>query len=77
MGDFFYDAGNVEKESFSLANFRIGYQAEHWGIDLWIRNAFDEEYIPVAFQPSPIDPTAFVGENGPPRTVGFTLSAGI
>ena len=40
---------------------------------LWIRNAFDEAYIPVAFQASPFDPTVFVGETGAPQTFGATL----
>jgi len=77
-GDFFYDEGNLEKESFGLANFRIGYQAERWRLDVWVRNAFDEEYVPIAFQSNPLlNPTAFVGESGAPRTFGVTLSGGI
>jgi outer membrane receptor protein involved in Fe transport len=41
--------------------------------DLWVRNLFDEEYIPIAFQPNPGDSSLFVGESGAPRTYGFTL----
>ena len=73
-GDFFYDAGNREGDSYGLASFRLGMDSELYGISVWVRNAFDEEYEPIAFQPSPVDPTVFVGESGAPRVLGFTLS---
>ena len=57
-----------------MTNFRAGVSGRCWRLEAWIRNAFDEAYIPVAFQPSPTDPSAFVGENGAPRTFGVTLS---
>lgn len=47
---------------------------DHWRLEAWVRNAFDEEYVPVAFQPNPMDPKTFVGESGAPRTFGLTLS---
>lgn len=73
VGDFFYDAGNLKAESYNLTNFRVGLGGEQWRIDGWIRNAFDNDYIPVAFQPNPGDPTAFVGESAAPQTYGVTL----
>ncbi len=76
-GDFFYDPGNREGDDFSLANFRAGVEGERWGFHVWLRNAFDEEYIPIALQVNPADPTFFVGESGAPRTVGVTLSVNI
>jgi iron complex outermembrane receptor protein len=72
-GTFYYDAGNREGESFGVASFRVGVGGESWRLDAWIRNAFDESYVPVAFQPNPADPSAFVGESGAPRTFGCTL----
>jgi len=74
LGTFYYDAGNRESESFGLANFRAGVGGEHWRLEAWVRNAFDESYVPVAFQPNPADPSAFIGESGAPRTVGLTLN---
>jgi iron complex outermembrane receptor protein len=74
VGEFFYDAGNLEDESYQLVDFSAGVRQRRWDLDFWIRNAFDEEYVSVAFQPNPFDPTAFVGENGPPQTFGFTLN---
>lgn len=74
IGTYYLDAGNREKESFSLANFRVGLQWDNIRVEGWIRNAFDDEYVLVAFQPDPFDPTTFVGENGAPRTMGVTVS---
>ena len=74
LGSFNYDAGNLEDEEYALANFRAGIGGDTWRVEGWIRNAFDDEYVPVAFQPSPADPTVFVGESGAPRTFGVTLS---
>jgi len=73
VGDFFYDASNLEGDSFELVNLRAGVERGDWRLALWVRNAFDEEYVPVAFQPDPTDPTAFVGENGAPRTLGVSF----
>ncbi len=73
-GTFHYDAGNRGSERFGIANFRTGIGGEHWRLEAWVRNALGEEYVPVAFQPNPADPTAFVGESGAPRTFGLTLS---
>ena len=73
VGTFFYDAGNRESERFGLLNLRAGVGGEHWRIEAWIRNALSEEYVPVAFQPNPGDPSVFVGESGAPRTLGFSF----
>jgi iron complex outermembrane receptor protein len=73
VGDFAYEPGNNETESYELANFRIGLRRDGWDASLWARNAFDEEYVPIAFQINPADPTQFVGENGAPATWGITL----
>ena len=72
--DMFYDAGNLESDSWTLVNLRSGVRKGRWGLDVSVRNTFDEEYIPVALQVNPADPTMFVGENGTPRTVLVTLS---
>ncbi|MFQ5504147.1 MAG: TonB-dependent receptor [Planctomycetota bacterium] len=73
LGEFFYDAGNLGGERYELANFRLGLGGALWRLEVWIRNAFDQRYVPVAFQPSPADPRLFVGESAAPRTFGLTL----
>lgn len=75
VGTFYYDAANREDESYQLVNLRGGIGKSGWTVELWARNLLEEEYVPVAFQPNPADPTLFVGENGAPRTYGFTLRA--
>ena len=75
VGEFFYDAGNLDGDDYALVNFHAGVTAGRIGLSVWVRNAFDEEYVPIAFQPSPADPSTFVGENGAPRVIGLTLSA--
>ncbi len=73
VGTFYYDAGNRAGENYDLANFRLGCGGKQWRVDAWLSNAFDENYIPVAFQPNPADPSQFVGESAAPRTYGFTV----
>ena len=74
VGTFYYDAGNLESESFTVFDFRAGIEQPHWRLEAWMRNALDEDYVPVAFQPSPVDPFLFVGESGAPRTFGVSLT---
>ncbi|MHC4811688.1 MAG: TonB-dependent receptor [Planctomycetota bacterium] len=73
VGTFHYDAGNIGSENYDLANLRIGCGGKNWRVDAWLNNAFDENYVPVAFQPNPADPTQFVGESAAPRTYGVTV----
>src|SRR5262249_7769657 len=53
-GRFFYDATNAQSQSrYVIADFRIGIEGGaplpvRWRLDGWIRNAFDEEYVPLA-----------------------------
>lgn len=76
VGSYYYDAGNRQKEDFKLLDLRAGVRREHWGLELWVKNALDEEYVQIAFQPSTQDPSSFVGESGAPMTLGITLSGG-
>ena len=48
-GAFQYDDQNREgQDAYSLANFRGGVRGKFFSADLWIRNAFDTDYIPLA-----------------------------
>jgi len=81
-GRFFYDATNAESQGrFDLANFRLGVEGRAplpftWRVDLWVRNAFGEDYVPLAF-PFPLAASGYVGESGAPRTFGATLQIGM
>jgi iron complex outermembrane recepter protein len=70
-GPFHYDDANLaEQEAYSLANFRAGVRWKYVFAEGWIRNAFDTDYIPVAFPYR--TQSGFIGESGRPRTFGIT-----
>ncbi|MGI9012766.1 MAG: TonB-dependent receptor [Phycisphaerales bacterium] len=74
IGTYYFDAGNRASDEYSLVNLRVGIEINRFRIEAWMRNALDDDYVLVAFQPNPADPSAFVGENGSPRTFGVSLS---
>ena len=70
-GAFRYDDLNREgQDAYSLANFRAGVRGRYLFGEVWMRNAFDTRYIPVAFAYGGLAPSGFVGEMGAPRTFG-------
>jgi iron complex outermembrane receptor protein len=81
-GRYFYDATDAQSQGrYVLADFRLGVEGGHplpftWRIDGWVRNAFGEDYVPLAF-PFVLAPSGYVGESGAPRTFGVTLSIGL
>lgn len=71
-GPFKYDdANSVGQDAYSLTNFRAGVRWKSIYAEGWVRNAFDSEYIPLAFA-YPGMPSGFIGESGRPRTFGVT-----
>jgi len=73
-GSFFYDDFNSAKQdAYGLLNLRAGLRSKLLFGEVWIRNATNSRYIPIAFPYS--SPSGFVGEMGAPRTVG--LRAGV
>ena len=60
-------------DQYNLTNLRAGLNYQNWRADLFVQNAFDEEYVAIAFQANPGDPTQFVGQNGAPRTFGLSV----
>ncbi len=74
-GRYFYNTANTESQSsYWLTNLRAGYKTSNWFAELWVNNAFDKEYIPIAFE-FPNYQSGFLGENGAPQMVG--LRAGV
>jgi iron complex outermembrane receptor protein len=72
-GAFRYDDLNREgQDAYSLANFRAGVRGRYLFGEVYVRNAFDTRYIPVAFAYGPLAPSGFIGEMGRPRTFGVT-----
>jgi iron complex outermembrane recepter protein len=72
-GSFHYDDLNrAEQEAYSLANFRAGVRGRLVFGEVWIKNAFDTRYVPLAFPYPGLAPSGFVGEAGRPRTFGIS-----
>ena len=72
-GSFHYDDLNrAEQEAYSLANFRAGIRSGLVFGEVWVKNAFDTKYVPLAFPYLGFAPSGFVGEAGRPRTFGIS-----
>ncbi len=75
-GRFEYDEANTEgQDAYSLVNLRAGARAKYVFGEVWVRNAFDTRYIPIAIPYFGFAPSGFIGESGRPRTFG--VSAGV
>lgn len=73
-GAFKYDEANtVGQDAYTLVNLRGGVHGRRYFGDLWMKNAFDTFYVPIAFAFPGLAPSGFVGEPGKPRTFGVTL----
>jgi iron complex outermembrane receptor protein len=76
-GAFEYDDLNTQsQDAYSLANFRAGVRGRFLFVEGWIRNAFNTEYIPIAFAYGQLAPSGFIGEMGRPRTFGISAGVG-
>lgn len=72
-GAFRYDDLNREgQDAYALANLRAGVRGKFVFGEVWVKNAFDTRYIPIAFAYGPFAPSGFVGEMGRPRTFGVS-----
>ena len=72
-GAFKYDDMNLAgQDAYSLVNIRGGARGGRLFAEGWVRNAFDTNYVPVAFAYGPLAPSGFIGESGRPRTFGVT-----
>lgn len=73
-GAFAYDEGNTEgQERYSIVNLRGGARSRYLSLEVWLRNAFDTNYVPIAIPYPGFAPSGFIGENGRPRTFGITI----
>ncbi len=72
-GAFDYDEANTRgQEAYSLVNVRAGARSKYLFGELWVRNAFQTDYVPIAI-PYQFAQSGFIGENGRPRTFGVSL----
>jgi len=75
--EFYFDVSHDQKsERHSLANARVGFETERWTAQLWVRNAFDENYAVRGFyfgNEPPDFPTKLYVRRGDPRQLGFTV----
>jgi iron complex outermembrane receptor protein len=73
-GSFHYDDLNLQsQDAYGLVNLRGGVRSRMVFGELWIRNAFDRHYVPLAFPYPGLAPSGFVGEPGRPRTFGVSF----
>jgi iron complex outermembrane receptor protein len=73
-GAFAYDEANTQsQDAYSLVNMRAGARAKRLFGEVWVRNAFDTQYVPIAIPYPGFAPSGFIGENGRPRTFGITV----
>jgi iron complex outermembrane recepter protein len=73
-GAFQYDDANtVGQSAYSLANFRAGVRGKRAVAEIWVRNAFNRNYVPIAFAYPGLAPSGFIGEPGAPRSFGARL----
>jgi iron complex outermembrane receptor protein len=76
-GAYHYDDLNrAGQDAYSLVNLRGGFRAGKFGVEGWVSNVFDTQYVPVAFAYGSLTPSGFIGEPGHPRTVGLTARVG-
>ena len=72
-GAFEYDEANTRgQEAYSLVNLRAGARFRSLLGELWVRNAFQTRYVPIAI-PYQFAQSGFIGENGRPRTFGVSF----
>lgn len=76
-GAFHYDdANSASQDAYALVNLRAGARGRLLSAELWVRNAFDTRYVPLAFAYPGLAPSGFVGEPGRPRTFGLSVGVG-
>lgn len=47
---YFSNSHNSKSPSYNLINASVGYQAEYWGVNFWVRNALDKDYYNRGFK---------------------------
>jgi iron complex outermembrane receptor protein len=75
-GAFEYDENNTQsQDAYSILNIRAGGRHQRFFAEVWLRNALDTRYVPIAIPYPGFAPSGFIGENGRPRTFGISIGA--
>ena len=73
-GGFEYDEANTRgQDAYSIVNLRAGARHKHLFAEVFVRNAFETRYVPIAIPYQGFAPSGFIGENGRPRTFGVSV----
>ena len=74
---FYFDVSHDQKsKAYELVNARVGFDAESWTTQIWVRNLFDRDYAVRGFffgNEPPDFPSTVYTRFGDPRQVGVTL----
>jgi iron complex outermembrane recepter protein len=70
------DVNRAGQAAYSLVNARVGLRMGVLGVEAWVRNAFETNYVPLAFAYGSLTPSGYIGEPGAPRTFGVTARLG-
>jgi outer membrane receptor protein involved in Fe transport len=77
MDEFFFDYSHDQRsQRYSVANLRVGREWAQWGVTVWARNLFDEEYFVRGFffgNEPPDFPAELYTRLGDPRHYGVTV----
>ncbi len=74
---FYFDVSHDERsQSYELVNGRVGFAADSWSAQLWVRNLFDRQYAVRGFyfgNEPPDFPARLYTRAGDPRQLGVTF----
>jgi len=74
FGGFQYDDQNTaSQDAYSIINLRGGARSQRVFLEMWLKNAGDSRYVPIAFSYPGLAPSGFIGEMGRPRTFGMSI----
>jgi iron complex outermembrane receptor protein len=59
----------------TVTNLSAGITSDHWSARLWVKNAFDEEYVSNSFFIANRFDVVYIGSYAPKRTFGLTVNA--
>ncbi len=72
-GAFDYDEANTRgQDAYAVVNMRAGARSRFLFGEVFVRNAFQTRYVPIAI-PYQFAASGFIGENGRPRTFGVSI----
>jgi iron complex outermembrane receptor protein len=78
IDDYYFDVppANQRADAYSLTHLKVGYESDRWGVYVWARNVFDEDYIVRGFyfanEPPDWQDKRYV-QLGEPRQVGVSF----